>query len=126
MAETLMAENCFLATVSLTLGDYAVIGGMLMVMTTTLLFNLKTLTRRVEVVETRIGQVENDRVEIERHKVDKVEWARETMNARKEIGQLAGGMRRVEGKLDVNFGMSAAITGLTAELAKQRESAGNG
>ena len=133
-----------LAEATLTLGDYGVIGGMLLMfcgaITTLTLFTARMQARRIEVVEKRTdgqlidvhhkfdGQVGDlaERVDtrflrIDRDKADKHEWAREIASARAKMDNLSTQMARMESKLDANFGVAAMVGKLVDELVKHRE-----
>jgi DNA polymerase II large subunit len=112
-----------LAAVTLELGDYAALGTMLAVATSVpamlLLANVKGLSRRIDVVEDRVGKTEKG-------KADKHEWARETILARDKMEQLSGQLQRLEAKLDANFGVAANIARLVDEMGKWREAKPHG
>lgn len=112
-----------LAAVTLELGDYAMLGTMIVVtagLTTTLLLaNIKGLARRIDVVEDRVAS-------IEKSKADKHEWARETLQARHKMEKLSAQVERVDAKLDGNFGVAANIARLVDEMTKWREANAHG
>lgn len=121
----MMTDHCLIATVSLSLSDFAVIGGMLLAMTTALLFNIKTLNRRVEAVEQHARDV-NDKVEersreLEDKKVDKKDWLRVTLSTRQKVDHLGEQLLKIESKLDADFGMSAAVNRLADGVIKAME-----
>ena len=111
-----------MAAISLGLGDYAVIGGMLIalggLMTTVMMSNVKTLATRIERAETQIDRVDDRVAKVEKAKADKHEWARETLLARSKMEKLSGQIGRVDAKLDANFGIAASVRQLADEIVR--------
>ncbi len=103
-----------LASVSLGLGDYTVIAGMLAATTGSLLFYLKTLTRRVEVVERRADKVTED-------KVDRRDWLREALSTRAKVDHLSEQLVGIDRKLDAEWGMAAAVNRVADRIAAAME-----
>jgi len=103
-----------ISAISLGLGDYGVIGGMMAGVTGILLANVRLLGKRIDTIEARVG-------EMDKGKADKLDWARETMMARGKMARVGEQIAKLDGKLDANFGLGAVITRLTEELAKRRE-----
>lgn len=106
-----------LAAVTLQLGDYAVMGGMLAgtatVTTVLMLANVKGLGRRVDVVEGRVADVE-------KRKADKFEWARENLLARRKMDAVATQLAGLDAKLDASVGVAANVGRLVEELSRWR------
>lgn len=127
-----------LAATTLGLGDYAVIGGMLAMLggvtTTLMLANIRALGKRVDVVEHRVGKIENckaerrdvERVEVslvalQKSKADRHEFLRENVIARSKMEKVSGQLEKLDAKLDANFTIGAHVGRLVDELAKFRE-----
>ena len=108
-----------LAAMTLEIGDLAVIGGMvggmMAIPLTLVVFNLKTLTKRVESVEHRIEKVSEK-------KTDKHEWARETMLTRERLDLISVTIGTIDGKLEAFFGIAASVNRLTEAFEKWRTS----
>ena len=102
-----------LAAVTLGLQDYAVIGGMMMAANVIVLAYLRSLSSRVDRVETRVAAVEKD-------KVDKHDWAREVVLTRGKMDRVSGQIATLDGKFDATVGVAANVGRLVDELAKRR------
>lgn len=111
-----------LAAMALELGDYAVIGGMLVAIatiTTKLMsFYLKSLNERITVVETRVREVEDK-------KVDKRDWLRDLISTRSKIDKVSEQIAGVHSKLDAEFGIAAAMNRLADSVGKMTERKGS-
>lgn len=107
-----------LASAMLTLTDYGIFASMLLsvggVIAAMLAANLKALSRRIEVVEQGVK-------ELERSKTAKHDWAREAVLTRNKLDRANESLARLEGKLDNSFGVAAVASRIADELKKSRE-----
>lgn len=114
-----------LAEMALGLGDYGLIAGMLVGVTSVVVLlvqgNIKALTGMITTLGGRVDRVEDQIKEVSKAKADKHEWARETLLARTKMEKLGAQIERLDAKLDANFGIAANVGRLADELVKLRE-----
>ena len=119
-----------LSAVALELGDFAVIGALLLGSTSLVLFGVKMVARNLEKVETRVEAVEKDKASgrrmqvvevkvegLEDKKVNQGEWLRESRSTRAKIDHVGEQVSEMSGKLDAQMGIGAGINRLAENLA---------
>jgi len=119
---------------ALTGGDFAIIGGLLgafvgvPIMIT--LFSIKGVAKRVDTVEDgahkRINGVEEQIREVEKRKVDKVDWLRETVSNRQKLDRMGETVASVNQRLQDAFGVGAAMNKLAEKLGALLEKRSDG
>jgi len=123
-----------MGNVALTLADYSIIAAML---TTVTMWHWRWTVGQMRIGHERIKGV-SDRVKsmevgavriqeridaIEREKTDRREWAREAVSTRTKLDQLHAELSKIEGKLDTNWGVAAAVRQLSDVLGRRQEEA---
>lgn len=107
-----------LAAIALELGDYAVIGGMILMCLslpmTLMIYNLRVLSRRIELVEERIEKVGTTRVGHE-------QWLRIVASQQNRLNAMATQLSELGGKLDASFSIGTGLNRVASAIEKQQE-----
>lgn len=95
---------------TLTLGDYGVIGGMLLAFCGAITFTARAQTRRIEVVELQVVS-----------KVSHDDWVRVMGSLQNRQEQMSGQLSELIGKVDGSIGMTGAMNRLADAMTKQAQ-----
>lgn len=112
-----------LAEMVLTLGDYGVLGTMVAVVGGAMWHRTEKLDDRLAAVESEKAdrrEVEKRFRDVERGKVDKHAWVRETMRTRDALDKLNAQGSTIEAKIDASHGLAPAINSLAGVLRENK------
>ena len=98
----------------LTLGDYSILALLFGGPLTLQVFVLKGLHRRVDVVESRVR-------DLEKSKLGRIDWLREVGTTRRKMDALAEQLAAIGGRLDAEFGMRAVLGRLADAMTRLAE-----
>lgn len=94
--------------------DYTFLAVLNGVPLTLLLILLRNNTRRIDRIETRLDEVEDN-------KVAKRDWMRESISTRDKVDQAIERLAGIDSKLDAEFGMSAALNRVADSMSRLAE-----
>lgn len=111
---------------TLTVGDYAAIVGILSVFVGIpnmwWLFSFRGVHARIgrveKGVEKRLSVVDTRIEELDKGKTDKASWAREVLQARRSTEEMGKQLTAIATKLDANVGMVAVANRIAEEIGK--------
>ena len=112
---------------SLGLGDYAIIGGMLAIPVTLVIFNLRSLGERVGKVEREkasldhVLRVETRVQDMETGKVGVKDWVRIVASQTNRANRIAEQLATIEGKLDAQMGIGGQLRRIAEAVEKKPE-----
>lgn len=105
-----------LGELTLSGGDYAGIAGLmalfLSIPVTLIVFNLRSLSRRVEIVEKELGD-----------KVSHKDWVRLVVSQQNRQNRMSEQLAEVSGKLDATIGIAGGLKRIGDALDRQAEKA---
>jgi len=116
-----------LGELSLGLGDYAIIGGMLAIPVTLVIFNLRSLGERVGKVEREkasldhVLRVETRVQDMETRKVGVKDWVRIVASQTNRANRIAEQLATIEGKLDAQMGIGGQLRRIAEAVEKKPE-----
>lgn len=98
-----------IAETTLSLSDYALIGAMLSVAATVVVFNMKALSKHVDKVEDRVR-------ELEQHRVTHADWVRVVASQENRQDRMSEQLAEFAGKLDALNTVGASINALAGGI----------
>ena len=93
----------------LTLADYALLTGIVGSALAPGLVILNAVRREVRLIAARFERLERRVDVIEKDKMDKRDWVRESLDLRESVAALSGQLNRMDGKMETAFGAARAI-----------------
>lgn len=119
-----------LGEITLTLGDFAAIAGLLAtivgVPSMLAAAYLKRHAQDLAAIGRRVGRVEGQVLDLTKEKVDVKAWAREMISTRSKVDAVLRQLAELGGKLDGSVGIAGAIKDLGQQIRQATEAGSNG